>query len=816
MALAMVNSCSQGEIKIGTGFNVEEDGTISVPPIYYATTEEAGLMSSSDKKKLNGVENGAQANKLEKIKINGVEQPIEDKSINIELSDDYASKDEVNVLSTTPSTVDGKIWFDFEDHQPVLKMFYGGEVVTFIGRDNKPEGAQTYYFSSDTPNYIEDYSPSDIVILGEGLYIADANFVTRNEFKDLVLTFAEGSKATIQTTTASALENLATLGRTIYFIDPDERRHQITFYPDGRAVEHEAVTITSDYANDSFDATDYTNVLAAKSPISILGGANPTTMRCGANSDTLVGNSGNDTFTGGAGEDLFVVKLTGDNVITDFDPAVDRISLTSGNMNDLAGVTSTDNGTNLDFGSGTLELHGFDTGNAVTINNVPYLFGNGVILNHDRTSSTVFAGAAVDLGSDTLYSNVANVKAIGGSVKAGTSPVTLTGSDATLSGGNGADTFLFTGDNITIQNYESSDQISLQSGFTVDSWTRNYFESRTTLNVADSQIVFDTLDSDTEVTIWQNGVSSSNKFREFIFSDANPRAATAVTLLGNYGDLGVQGDSLDSGYKNGTPHYYNMIYTLQTSQADSTIVGNSRPNHFYTTAGTKNVLTGGLGMDQYYFKTSGGVVTDFGIGTTKSQYTGAVTFAASPTLPAYDRNDPFTYSEGIDNLRVEGQVTSVAFEGYGNATSKRTNTFTAYVTYTSWEDGETYTVALTNIYKKQQAGNVWQTNNEAATTLKIWSMQTATSEMALLPSNTIEYLCDDLEGSRGKLTDKAKANIVALDSFMIKKALMLGLTVDGNTMNDIPSTNFIADANGQNLGGTDISKRTTTKKKLTT
>ena len=427
-----------------------------------------------------------------------------------------------------------------------------------------------------------------------------------------------------------------------------------------------------------------------------------------------------------------------DNVITDFNPANDQISLSGGDMENLSGITATNNGMRLDFGSGSVELRGFDTSAATTIDGTAYTFGDGAILNPDRTAATVLAGAAIDL-SDTLYADVTNVNALGASVKAGATPVTLSGSDATLAGGDGADLFLFTGGNITIQNYQAADQISLPTGYELGNSAFNPTTSKVTLNVGDAQIVLDTIGNGTDVTIWQNGISTSQKYGQWaeFSSPTKPQNSMKVTLLGSYGDFGVQGDSLDSGYSTtgaDAKEYYGSMLTIQASQADSTVVGNQLGNTIYVVAGDRNVLTGGIGKDYFIFQdNSGGVVTDFGIGSTKDE-TGFVR-ATSATLPAYDRNDPRTYAAGIDTLQVYGTVTAVAIDGDDHADNEL---MTAYVTYRG-KDKQSHYIALTNIAKKPLTATPYQTNKAAAQIIKIWDISASTNP-ALISSSDLKNL----------------------------------------------------------------------------
>ena len=59
-----------------------------------ATTTTSGLMSASDKSKLNGIESGAEVNAIEEIWVDGVQQSITNKKATLDL-DDYAKKSDV-------------------------------------------------------------------------------------------------------------------------------------------------------------------------------------------------------------------------------------------------------------------------------------------------------------------------------------------------------------------------------------------------------------------------------------------------------------------------------------------------------------------------------------------------------------------------------------------------------------------------------------------------------------------------------------------------------------------------------------------------
>ncbi len=87
-----------------------------------ATTTKDGLLTSTDKTKIDGIAEGAQANVLESVKVNGTAVPIADKAVNIDLSsyaktsalssyaikeslDDYAKKSDLTNVYTYKGTV---------------------------------------------------------------------------------------------------------------------------------------------------------------------------------------------------------------------------------------------------------------------------------------------------------------------------------------------------------------------------------------------------------------------------------------------------------------------------------------------------------------------------------------------------------------------------------------------------------------------------------------------------------------------------------------------------------------------------------------
>ena len=81
--LPVATTSDRGGVVIGDGVSVDNSGKISVPE---STTVKSGLISSTDKTKLNGIANGAQVNVIEKVQVNNTDLAITNKSVNIDIS----------------------------------------------------------------------------------------------------------------------------------------------------------------------------------------------------------------------------------------------------------------------------------------------------------------------------------------------------------------------------------------------------------------------------------------------------------------------------------------------------------------------------------------------------------------------------------------------------------------------------------------------------------------------------------------------------------------------------------------------------------
>ncbi|MBR2732816.1 MAG: hypothetical protein IKD80_01000, partial [Selenomonadaceae bacterium] len=152
----------------------------------------------------------------------------------------------------------------------------------------------------------------------------------------------------------------------------------------------------------------------------------------------------------------------------------------------------------------------------------------------------------------------------------------------------------------------------------------------------------------------------------------------------------------------------------------------------------------------------GGIVTDYGIGATKS-----------------GDGSPLENPPGIDVIKLDGKVSGVYFDR--DASNKKSATFTAVVTYDSNGDSTAdEIIVLKDIAKKPtKTGSkpVYQTNDVAAATLKIWD--TSGGKQAVLSASKLKKLFHD----DSELND--------LGELIQAKVTYLGEIADGKT----PATN---------------------------
>lgn len=416
----------------------------------------------------------------------------------------------------------------------------------------------------------------------------------------------------------------------------------------------------------------------------------------GDKAETLIHGTGDDTF----------YNLGSDDVIQ-----------TRYGIYDLRGITlGSETGISLVFGEGDdtdrITLPDLATDSAVNIGDRAWQFTN------ERAKSManlayryVFVGGNVNLKQTDLLKQIdlGSIALIiannGGTVEGGQHGMFIGGKNASAKGGGGADTFLYNGGSMTIASYTTSDQIKLADGYSI-SGSATIENGNSTFPLSNGKrsgtLIIESVDaSQKSIGFTSYGSLCSDTINNALTSVA-PSAARIVTLLGNKGDFGIIADSdnpngYDPTLTNGTEYYANL-YSITATRENSTIVGSSKASHITIVGGKDNVLTGGIGTDRYYFKSGGGIITDFGIGA--GYGTGNVAFPAATTDEGYNRFDPTSYARGADSLSVGGTILEIAYAP-NYSTGTLDSLLTVYVTYDN--DGDLiadYTIMLPDIVKR--------------------------------------------------------------------------------------------------------------------
>jgi len=115
----------------------DEDGVVNIP---LATTGNDGAMSAADKTKLNGIETGAEKNKIDAIKVNGVTQTPVNREVNITIPDvpdvvayndlDDSEEEDLTKVASAKSVaiLKGDIGINDLDEFSTSKSYYRGDV----------------------------------------------------------------------------------------------------------------------------------------------------------------------------------------------------------------------------------------------------------------------------------------------------------------------------------------------------------------------------------------------------------------------------------------------------------------------------------------------------------------------------------------------------------------------------------------------------------------------------------------------------------------------------------------------------------------
>ena len=603
------------------------------------------------------------------------------------------------------------------------------------------DGSDTFLINvvNNKTNVITDLEPTQDQVSLNPVDIHDLHYVAAEE-GNVTLQFDEGSivleNLSLPTSVTINNENYTFGEGTLFNLDTKE----VTFY----------YPITLNVSSDPL-YSGY-NVFNAIAGGSLKAGSETVTLK-GSNV-TLDGDSANDTFVVGGAY----------NVIRNFTPETDQISLSSNDMNNINDITFIDEGLELSFNNNEkIFLEDFDEGATATIDGSLYLFEDDRVMNITTGSIIFLSPVSVDLATDAIYSHATYINARGGgSIKAGSTAVTLTGANAILESGSNDDTFLYNGYDITIKGYAENDRVSIAPGYTFSDRTDFDYDHDTRKLVLtikdtlgnDGTITFENLAKGTNIEYWQTPVNSTESVSktddftiDYRFSNrTNPATSSSVTVYTHYGDFGILGDSLGSGDPGGAAEYYTTLYNITATKENTTLIGTDSNTVFNVVKGRANVLTGGLGNDTFHFKGGGGVITDFGAGKIKNA--NKTTLAGSTTSTGYNRHDPSTYKQGICVLKCYGIVKNIAYETHGTMTDSKVNpSFVAYVIYTADNDGKDYVIKLDNINKvvTNYTTGVYRTDQIVAKAFNIWD--TSQVKDKLMKRTDVNNLLSNIEES---------------------------------------------------------------------
>ncbi len=329
----------------------------------------------------------------------------------------------------------------------------------------------------------------------------------------------------------------------------------------------------------------------------LFGGEGNDTLDGGAGEDTLIGGEGDDTLTGGAGADTFVFgEDSGNDTITDF-------SLTDGDKIDLATLSQTVTWEQLQSKITTItDPNDSDVVTGVQIDLSDW--GGGTI---ELTGITSVSDLTEDM---FVLDRIVGSDGSDGVLQGGTS-------DDTMTGGTGANTFVFNAesgsDTITDFSTTEGDKIDLTAFSTSITWAQ--------LQAAMTQVDDDTTTTEVDETATVIDLSSFG---------GGQITLQGVTMTDLTADMFVLDD-------------------FAGTDGDDTFVSRT----------TDDTMTGGDGADTFVFEPDHGddTITDFVTGTDKidlSAFTGIASAGDFYCRQSGDDVLVYLQHQGGGTIRIEG------------------------------------------------------------------------------------------------------------------------------------------------------------------
>ena len=469
----------------------------------------------------------------------------------------------------------------------------GGRNVTIkAGTGNDSISLSTYsYYSLIVYNYADGNDIINGFNSTSTLSISGSSYSTQVSNNDIIITVGDNS---ITLAGAADLDE--------FHIDGEEENlTNLTF---NNKTDSK---VTLPVQTETVDASERTK------PIRITGNTLANSLFGGTGNDTLDGTEGNNTLTGGKGKDSFIYN-GGNDIITDYEKGKDKIILDSASISTFTTI-------NKDV------IFTLSNNNSLTLNNmadkqISFLSGS------KTTKITFTSNASLD-GSEkgaTLipattefsavnYSKLVTINAesvssavniIGNNkanrIIAGNHGSTLNGGKGkdSLIGGNGSDIFIYENKsgNKIIQNYTSSDAISLVGAQISDIYTKN---KDVVLKAGSKKITVKDA-ANQEITINENGTT---KF--FIDNILYDEEKTSAILSSKFfaKDEKIFDSTISYINASNAKKKLNIVAsatdgaTIESGMGKDTLIGGSGNDYILGGKG-KDILRGGAGADSLW------------------------------------------------------------------------------------------------------------------------------------------------------------------------------------------------------------------------
>ncbi|MBR1397531.1 MAG: hypothetical protein IJ563_08375, partial [Selenomonadaceae bacterium] len=495
-----------------------------------------------------------------------------------------------------------------------------GHTTVTAGKGNdtitSSDGTNVFVYNlNDGADVITDYAVGqDVIQLGSGVALTKA--ATVKGTNDVLLSVTKGS-----------IRFKDGVGKKITIMDADGNTTNQTY------------GVQSINIADDDDSTINTTIDAMIETINASTRTKDVNIIGNAKNNTIIGGSGNDELFGGKGKDVFVYN-GGNDIISDYTAGQDIVQLDSVSITSAAytGQNGTDLVLNTDKGT-------------LTIENVIKLKSNkGTITKVlPPQKVTIIDKDGINVGAQVYgadYASTINVvNADGAIIKANldvdvinaakrSTTVELIGNDKdnTLIGGTKNDTFVYTGGNDVITNYnpKQKDVIELKD------------TTLSTYHIDGKDVVLELANGKT-LTV------NNGKGQTITFVDSDGNSTSDTALYNDYNEKVLT--NTDAAKFEATID--SRIITIDASKRDTKhaieIIGNAQDNTIYGGKGN-DTLAGGSGADFFVYVNGSGkdVITDYEVGADVIQLGAKTTISKAVAV-----DDDFVFTIGKGSITVK-------------------------------------------------------------------------------------------------------------------------------------------------------------------